>query len=41
MAWDATDWTITRNGGALDVRYIGDDELSKQKLNIISQFIIE
>lgn len=24
MAWDATDWTITRNGAALDVRYIGD-----------------
>ena len=25
MAWDATDWTITRNGALLDVRYIGDD----------------
>lgn len=25
MAFVATDWTITRNGGALDVRYIGDD----------------
>lgn len=24
MAWDATDWTITRNGAALDVRYVGD-----------------
>jgi hypothetical protein len=25
MAWDATDWTITRGTGILDVRYIGDD----------------
>jgi hypothetical protein len=25
MAWDATDWTITRGAGVLDVRYIGDD----------------
>lgn len=25
MAFVAADWTITRNGGALDVRYIGDD----------------
>ena len=24
MAFIATDWSITRNGGALDVRYIGD-----------------
>lgn len=24
MAFDATDWSITRNGAALDVRYIGD-----------------